>query len=93
MAFRFVMFQKKMFIICVSSNVPFPLTELRNPAERQQRLRGILTTYNYRLEAPVRNLRSQADASESYPEELKAFVDNHEPLKKARGKLRIATLN
>ena len=32
-------------------------------------------------------MKSQTDASESYPEELKAFVDNYEPLKKARGKL------
>ena len=63
------------------------------PLRRQQRLRSIPTAYNYRLEAPVRNLKSQADASESYPEELKAFVDNQEPLKTARGKLRISTLN
>ena len=34
-------------------------------------------------------MKSQADASESYPEELKAFVDNYEPSKKARGKLRM----
>ena len=46
---------------------------------------GIPTAYNYRLEAPVRNLKSQADASESYSEELKAFVDNYELLKKAWG--------
>ncbi|CAH3187006.1 unnamed protein product, partial [Porites evermanni] len=58
---------------------------LRTPEERQQRLRGIPTAYNYRLEAPVRDLKSQADASESYPEELKAFVDNYEPIEKGTG--------
>ena len=34
-------------------------------------------------------MKSQADASESYPAEWKAFVDNYELLKKAQGKLRM----
>ena len=82
-----------MFIICVSTNAPFPLKGLRTPEERQDRLRGILTAYNYRLEAPLRNLRTQGDAQELYPTELEAFLNNHQALKKARGKLRIDTLN
>ena len=38
---------------------------LHTPQERQQRLRSIPTAYNCSLEAPVRNLKSQADASEA----------------------------
>ena len=66
---------------------------LHTPEERQERLRGIPTTYNYRLEFPLRNLRTQADAQQLYPNELEPFVNNYQPLKKARDKLRIDTLN
>ena len=44
------------------------------------------------LEAPLRNLKTQADAEEEYPEEFQAFLDTYEPLRKARGELRIANL-
>ena len=86
-------FRKNVFIICVSTNAPFPLKGLCTPEERQERLRGIPTAYNYRLESPLRNLGTQADAQELYANELEAFLNNHQPLKKARGKLRIDTLN
>ena len=54
-----------MFIICVSNNAS-PLKGLRTPEER---LRGIPTAYKkiYRLESPLRNLRTQADARQLYP--------------------------
>ena len=86
-------FRKNVFIICVSTNAPFPLKGLRTPEQRQERLRGIPTTYNYQLESLLRNLQTQADAQELYANELAAFLNNHQPLKKARGKLRIDTLN
>ena len=79
--------------MCVRNNALFPLKGLRTPEERQERLRGIPTTCNYRLESPLRNLRTQADAQELYANELAAFLNNHQPLKKAWGKLRIETLN
>ena len=79
--------------MCVCNNALFPLKGLRTPEERQERLRGIPTAYNYRLESPLRNLRTQVDARQLYPNELEAFLNNHQPLKKARGKLRIDTLN
>ena len=86
-------FRKNVFITCVSNNAPVPLKGLRTPEERQERLRGIPTAYNYRLESPLRNLRTHADARQLYPKELEAFVSNYQPLKKAQGKLRIDTLN
>ena len=88
------LFQKKrVHYICESDNPPFPLKGLRTPEERQERLRGIPTAYNYRLESPLRSLRTQADAQRLNPDELEAFLKNYKPLKKARGKLRIDTLN
>ncbi|CAH3129227.1 unnamed protein product, partial [Porites lobata] len=57
---------------------------LRTPEERVQFLQNILTAFNVRLEAPLRNLKTQADAEEEYPEEFQAFLDNYEPLRKAR---------
>ena len=82
-------FRKNVFIICVSNNARFPLKGLRTLEERQERQRGIPTAYNYRLESPLRNLRTKADAQQLYPDELEAFLNNYEPLKKAR----IHTLN
>ena len=44
------------------------------------------------LEAPLRNLKTQADAEKEYPEEFQAFFKDYEPLRKAQGELRIANL-
>ncbi|CAH3129223.1 unnamed protein product, partial [Porites lobata] len=57
---------------------------LRTPEERVQFLRNVPTEFNVRLEAPLRNLKTQADAEKEYPEEFQAFLDNNEPLRKAR---------
>ena len=57
-----------------------------------QFLQNIPTAFNVRLEALLRNLKTQADAEEEYLEEFQAFLDNYEPLRKARGELRIANL-
>ena len=78
---------EKMFIICGSSNVTFPSKGLRTEHDREMRLRSIMTSYNYRLEAPSKNIKSQAEAREMFPMELEAFLNNYTPLKKAIGKL------
>ncbi|CAH3024499.1 unnamed protein product, partial [Porites evermanni] len=57
---------------------------LRTPEERVQFLRNIPTAFNFMLEAPLRNLKTQADAEKEYPEEFQAFFDNYEPLRKER---------
>ena len=85
-------FEEKLFFISVINNIPFPFKGLRTPEERLQFLRNIPTVFNFRLEAPLRNLKTQADAEEEYPEEFRAFLDNYEPLRKAQGELRIANL-
>ena len=70
----------------------FPLKDYEPPEERVQFLRNIPTAFNFLLEAPLRNLKTQADAEKEYPEEFQAFFDNYEPLRKERGELRIANL-
>ena len=92
MPFLIAIFEEKLFFNIVSNNIPFPFKGLRTPEERVQLLRNIKTAFNFRLEAPLRNLKTQADAEEEYPEEFQAFLDNYEPLRKARGELRIANL-
>ena len=64
-------FEEKLFFISVSNNIPFPFKGLRTPEERVQFLRNILTAFNFWLEAPLRNLKTQADAKEEYPEEFR----------------------
>ena len=86
------MFEEKLFFISVSNNIPFPFKGLRTPGEKVQFLRKILTAFNFMVEAPLRNLKTQADAEEEYPEEFQAFLDTYEPLRKAQGELRIANL-
>ena len=75
-------FEEKLFFISVSNNIPFPFKGLRTPEERVQFLRNIPTAFNFRLEAPLRNLKTQADAEEEYPEEFRAFLDNYKPLRR-----------
>ena len=90
--FLIAIFEEKLFFTSVSNNIPFPFKGLRTPEERVQFLQNIPTAFNVRLEAPLRNLKTQADAEEEYPEEFQAFLDNYEPLRKARGELGIANL-
>ena len=92
MPFLIAIFEEKLFFTSVSNNIPFPFKGLRTPEERVQFLRNVPTEFNVRLEAPLRNLKTQADAEEEYPEEFQAFLDTYEPLRKARGELRIANL-
>ena len=92
MPFLIAIFEEKLLFISVSNNIAFPFKGLRTPEERVQFLQNIPTAFNFRLEAPLRNLKTQADAEEEYPEEFQAFLDNYEPLRKARGELRIANL-
>ena len=87
-----LIFEEKLFFISASNNIPFPFKGLRTPEERVQFLRNVPTAFNVRLEAPLRNLKTQADAEEEYPEEFQALLDTYEPLRKARGELRIANL-
>ena len=91
MPFLIAIFEEKRLFISVSNNIPFPFKGLRTP-ERVQFLRNIPTAFSFRLEAPLRNLKTQADAEEEYPEEFQAFLNNYEPLRKARGELRFANL-
>ena len=88
MPFLIAIFEEKLLFISVSNNIAFPFKGLRTPEERVQFLQNIPTAFNVRLEAPLRNLKTQAE----YPEEFQAFLDNYEPLRKARGELRIANL-
>ena len=90
--FLIAIFEEKLFFTSVSNNIAFPFKGLRTPEERVQFLQNIPTAFNVRLEAPLRNLKTQADAEEEYPEEFQAFLDNYEPLRKARGELGIANL-
>ena len=90
--FLIAIFEEKLFFTSVSNNIPFPFKGLRTPEERVQFLRNVPTEFNVRLEAPLRNLKTQADAGKEYPEEFQAFLDNYEPLRKARGELGIANL-
>ena len=90
--FLIAIFEEKLFFTSVSNNIPFPFKGLRTPEERVQFLRNVPTEFNVRLEAPLRNLNTQADAGKEYPEEFQAFLDNYEPLRKARGELGIANL-
>ena len=92
MPFLIAIFEEKLLFISVSNNIAFPFKGLRTPEERVQFLQNIPTAFNVRLEAPLRNLKTQADAEEEYPEEFQAFLDNYEPLRKARGELRISNL-
>ena len=92
MPFLIAIFEEKLLFTSVSNNIPFPFKGLRTPEERVQFLRNVPTEFNVRLEAPLRNLKTQADAEEEYLEEFQAFHDNYEPLRKARGELRIANL-
>ena len=92
MPFLIAIFEEKLLFISVSNNIPLPFKGLQTPEERVQFLRNIPTAFNVRLEAPLRNLKTQANAEEEYPEEFQAFLDNYEPLRKARGELRIANL-
>ena len=92
MPFLIAIFEEKLFFTSVSNNIPFPFKGLRTPEERVQFLQSIPTAFNFRLEAPLRNLKTQADAEEEYPEEFQTFLDTYEPLRKARGELRIANL-
>ena len=86
-AFLIAIFEEKLSFISVSNIIPFPFKGLRTPEERVQFFRTIQTAFNFRLEAPLRNLKTQADAEERYPEEFRAFLENYEPLRKARGEL------
>ena len=90
MPFLIAIFEEKLLFISVSNNIAFPFKGIRTPEERVQFLQNIPTAFNVRLEAPLRNLKTQADAEEEYPEDFQAFLDNYEQLRKARGELRIA---
>ena len=91
MPFLIAIFEEKLFT-SVSNNIPFPFKGLRTPEERVQFLRNVPTEFTVRLEALLRNLKTQADAEKEYPEEFQAFLDNYKPLRKARGELGIANL-
>ena len=77
----------------VSVRGKIPFTGLRTPKEREEYLRNIPSAYNFRLQAPLKNITTQEKAEEMYADEFRLFVDNYEPLKKARGMLRMATLH
>ena len=90
--FLIAIFEEKLFFTSVSNNIPLPFKGLRTPEERVQFLQNVPTEFNVRLEAPLRNLKTQADAEKECPEEFQAFLDNYEPLRKVRGELGIANL-
>ena len=71
----------------------FLFSGLCTPEEREEYLRNIPSAYNFRLQAPLKNITTQEEAEEMYADEFRLFVDNYEPLKKARGTLRMATLH
>ena len=76
-------------VLNLLNHVPF-LQGLRTSSEREERLRQILTAYNYRLEPPLKNITTQREAEELYKAEYLGFMEAYEPLKKAQGKYKFS---
>ncbi|CAH3034092.1 unnamed protein product [Porites lobata] len=64
---------------------PVIMRGVRQAEKREEYLRNIPSAYNFRLQAPLKNITTQEEAEEMYADEFRLFVDNYEPLKKARG--------
>ena len=45
------------------------------------------TPYNFRLEPPQKNIRTQQGAEALFPEEYEKFLREYEPLQKLQGNL------
>ena len=58
----------------------------RDASSRQERLSSIPSAYNYQLEPPSKNLKSEADVMELFLEDYKTFLENYALLQNATGK-------
>ncbi|CAH3162817.1 unnamed protein product [Porites evermanni] len=57
---------------------------LRTEEEREDRLKNLPSAYNFRLQSPAKNITTETDAQDLFPEEYQAFLNAYGPLQKAK---------
>lgn len=73
----------------ITNNFPHHFQGLRTEEEREDRLNNLPSAYNFRLQSPAKNITTETDAKDLFPEEYQAFLNAYGPLQKAKSMFRI----
>ena len=68
----------------ITNNFPHHFQGLRTEEEREDRLNNLPSAYNFRLQSPAKNIATETDAKDLFPEEYQAFLNAYGPLQKAK---------